>query len=112
MRPHLWRGQRCGLAANGKRGLSQDFRRRSAPPGTWELIGVALWLPFVFTIRGIAGYLNTYLIQYTGVRVLEGRCVWNISQSSSALPLSFFSRRSSGDLIARGLGDTTSYKTR
>jgi subfamily B ATP-binding cassette protein MsbA len=30
-----------------------------------------MWLPVVFTIRGVAGYLNSYLIQVAGVRILE-----------------------------------------
>jgi subfamily B ATP-binding cassette protein MsbA len=73
---------------------------------TWQLIGIALWLPLIFTIRGVAGYLNSYLIQYAGARVLEALRV-EYFDKLQRLPLAFFSRRSTGDLIARGLGDTT-----
>jgi len=66
---------------------------------------VALWLPFVFMIRGIAGYFNTYLIQYAGVRVLE-EIRLDFFRKLQRLPLAFFHRLSTGELIARGLGDT------
>ncbi|HTQ30523.1 MAG TPA: hypothetical protein VMI53_04880, partial [Opitutaceae bacterium] len=38
---------------------------------TLQIWSIALWLPLIFAIRGAAGYLNTYLIQYAGVRILE-----------------------------------------
>ncbi|MFL6618810.1 MAG: ABC transporter ATP-binding protein [Povalibacter sp.] len=105
----------CGLvygAANGaglplmaKQVFPKIFGSHASVLGKWELIGIALWLPFVFTLRGVAGYLNSYLIQYTGVRVLEALRV-DYFTKLQVLPLSFFSRRTTGDLIARGLGDT------
>jgi subfamily B ATP-binding cassette protein MsbA len=73
--------------------------------GIWQVIGVALWLPLVFTIRGVAGYANSYLIQYSGVRVLEALRL-EYFDKLQRLPMAFFSRNSTGDLIARGLGDT------
>jgi ATP-binding cassette, subfamily B, bacterial MsbA len=96
----------AGLPYMAKKVFPQIFGADAPPLGTWELIGVALWLPSIFLLRGIAGYLNTYLIQYTGGRVLEGLRVEYFSKLQ-ALPLSFYSRRSSGDLIARGLYDTS-----
>jgi subfamily B ATP-binding cassette protein MsbA len=105
----------CGLiygAANGaglplmaKNVFPKIFGADAPSLGTWELVGVALWLPAVFTIRGIAGYFNSYLIQYSGVRILEALRLEYFTKLQ-LLPLSFFSRKSSGDLIARGLGDT------
>jgi ATP-binding cassette, subfamily B, bacterial MsbA len=105
----------CGLvygAANGaglplmaKEVFPRIFGSDAPVLDKWELIGIALWLPFVFTVRGVAGYFNSYLIQYTGVRVLESLRLEYFAKLQ-VLPLSFFSRRSSGDLIARGLGDT------
>jgi ATP-binding cassette, subfamily B, bacterial MsbA len=105
----------CGLiygAANGaglplmaKEVFPKIFGEGAAPLGTWELIGVALWLPGVFVVRGLAGYFNAYLIQYVGVRVLESLRLAYFSKLQQ-LPLSFFKRNSTGDLIARGLGDT------
>ena len=71
----------CGLlygAANGaglplmiKKVFPQIFAPGAAPLTTLQLFVVALWLPAVFLVRGVAGYLNSYLIQLCGVRVLE-----------------------------------------
>jgi subfamily B ATP-binding cassette protein MsbA len=71
-----------------------------------QVVLVALWLPGVFLIRGIAGYANAYLIQFSGVRVLEALRV-EYFDKLQRLPLSFFNRGSTGDLIARGLNDTS-----
>jgi subfamily B ATP-binding cassette protein MsbA len=115
VRGHLILAVICGLiygAANGaglplmaKQVFPKIFGEGAAPLGTWELIGVALWLPGVFIIRGLAGYANAYLIQYVGVRVLESLRL-EYFDKLQRLPLSFFKRNSTGDLIARGLGDT------
>ena len=95
----------AGLPLMAKEIFPRIFGENAAVLSKWELIGVALWLPLVFTIRAIAGYANTYLIQYAGVHVLEALRV-EYFDKLQRLPLSFYSSRSSGDLIARGLGDT------
>jgi subfamily B ATP-binding cassette protein MsbA len=66
---------------------------------------IALWLPIIFFIRGGAGYLGTYLIQNAGVKILEGVRL-EYFRKLQVLPLSFFHRFSTGDLITRGLNDT------
>ncbi|MDF3056476.1 MAG: transporter [Rariglobus sp.] len=71
----------------------------------WEVLKIALWLPFVLTIRGVSDYLNTYLIQYCGTRVLEQLRLRFFSKLQ-VLPLAFLQRNSSGDLISRGMSDT------
>lgn len=96
----------AGLPLMAKMVFPKIFATDAAPLGTWELIGVALWLPAIFILRGIAGYLNTYLIQYTGTRVLEGLRI-EYFHKLQQLPLAFFNRNTSGDLIARGLYDTS-----
>ncbi len=70
-----------------------------------QLLGIALWLPAVFSVRAIAGYLNSYWIQLSGVRVLEAIRL-DFFRRLQSLPLAFFQRLSTGELIARGLGDT------
>jgi subfamily B ATP-binding cassette protein MsbA len=105
----------CGLiygAANGaglplmaKQIFPRIFSDDAVRLTTWELIGVSLWLPLVFTLRGIAGYFNSYLIQYSGGRVLEALRT-EYFDKLQRLPLSFFGKRSTGDLITRGLADT------
>ncbi len=77
---------------------------------TLQIWSIALWLPLIFVIRGVAGYLNTYLIQHAGVRILEDIRLDNFRKLQS-LPLAFFHRLSSGELISRGLGDTNQLQT-
>ena len=96
----------AGLPLMAKQVFPKIFATDAPPLGRWELIGVALWLPAIFILRGIAGYLNTYLIQYTGTRVLEGLRLEYFSKLQR-LPLAFFNRNTTGDLIARGLYDTS-----
>jgi ATP-binding cassette, subfamily B, bacterial MsbA len=95
----------AGLPLMAKQVFPKIFGEGAAPLGTWELVGIALWLPGVFIIRGLAGYANSYLIQYVGVRVLESLRL-QYFEKLQRLPLAFFKRNSTGDLIARGLGDT------
>jgi subfamily B ATP-binding cassette protein MsbA len=71
-----------------------------------QIWAIALWLPLVFLIRGVAGYFNTYLIQYVGVHVLE-EIRLDYFRKLQRLPLAFFHRLSTGELIARGLSDTS-----
>ncbi|MBC7366884.1 MAG: ABC transporter ATP-binding protein [Undibacterium sp.] len=70
----------------------------------WQLLGVILWIPVVFLLRGVAGYFNTYLIQLIGTRVLEAIRL-DFFRKLQVLPLSFFQKNSSGDLLSRGLSD-------
>jgi len=72
---------------------------------TWQVWTIAMWLPVIFIIRGVAGYMNTYLIQYSGVRILEEIRI-DYFRKLQSLPLAFFHRLSSGELISRGLNDT------
>ena len=71
---------------------------------------IALWLPIIFLVRGGAGYLGTYLIQHAGVKILEGVRL-EYFRKLQVLPLSFFHRFSTGDLITRGLNDTNQLQT-
>lgn len=70
----------------------------------WEVALVALWLPAVFVIRGVAGYLNTYLVQLVGTRVLEALRL-DYFKKLQELPLGFLQRHNTGDLVSRGLSD-------
>jgi subfamily B ATP-binding cassette protein MsbA len=76
------------------------------PPLTsWQVWAIALWLPLIFIIRGVAGYFNTYLIQLSGVKILE-QIRLDYFRKLQSLPLAFFHRISTGELISRGLNDT------
>jgi len=69
------------------------------------LLFSCIWIPLIFAVRGLSGYLNAYLIQYCGQRVLEEIRVGLFTQLQS-LPLAFFKKNKSGDLLARMIQDT------
>ncbi|HVU33021.1 MAG TPA: ABC transporter ATP-binding protein [Opitutaceae bacterium] len=69
-----------------------------------ELVLIALWLPAIFLVRGVAGYLNSYFIQLIGTRVLEAIRL-DLFRKFQFLPLSFFHKNATGDLLSRGLAD-------
>ncbi len=69
------------------------------------LFFTCLWIPFIFLIRAAAGYTNSYLIQYSGLRVLEGIRT-DLFVKLQNLPVSFFKKNRSGDLLARMMQDT------
>jgi subfamily B ATP-binding cassette protein MsbA len=81
------------------------FNEKAAPMGVWAILAIAMWLPIVFTIRGIAGYLNSYLIQVAGVKILEALRL-DYFRKLQVLPLSFLQKQTTGDLISRGMADT------
>jgi ATP-binding cassette, subfamily B, bacterial MsbA len=64
-----------------------------------------LWIPIIFLIRALAGYANAYLIQFTGQRVVEDIRL-DLFKKLQTLPLSFFKKNQSGDLLARLMSDT------
>ncbi len=69
------------------------------------LIYTCLWIPAVFLLRAIAGYTNAYFIQYVGMRVVESIRT-DLFIKLQSLPLAFFRRNKSGDLLARLMNDT------
>ena len=69
------------------------------------LLVTCLWIPLIFLIRGAASYANSYLIQYVGQRVLEDIRL-DLFIKLQGLPLSFFKKNPSGDLLARLMSDT------
>ena len=66
---------------------------------------IAACVPLVFLLRAVSGYLNSYYVQLTGVRVLEAVRL-DYFRQLQFLALSFLQRKASGDLISRGLADT------
>ena len=70
-----------------------------------HLILVASLLPGVFLIRGIASYINQYFLQWTVQNVLlEIR--QQLFDKLQSLPIAYFEKRQSGDLMAKLVGDT------
>lgn len=95
----------AGVPLMSKTVLPRMLGDHHQPLTRLQLLAVALWLPAVFALRAVAGYLNSYWMQLAGVRVLEAIRL-DFFRKLQALPLSFYHRNSTGDLIARGLGDT------
>jgi len=94
----------AGLPLMVKKVFPVIFAQDADPLATWQLVIIVLWIPVVFLVRGIAGYLNTYFIQLVGTRVLEGLRL-EFFRKLQVLPLSFFQGNSTGDLLSRGLAD-------
>ncbi len=75
------------------------------PPSNILLIGALLLLPAVFTVRGLSGFANHYLAAYCGVQVLNALKIRLFSRLQ-ALPVSFFAKHRTGDLMQRLTNDT------
>ncbi|PTY05869.1 ABC transporter ATP-binding protein [Opitutaceae bacterium EW11] len=95
----------AGVPLMAKKVFPEIFGANRMDLNTWQLFLLALWLPAVFVVRGLAGYLNSYLIQYLGTRVLES-IRYDYFAKLQVLPLSFFQKNTTGDLLSRGLADT------
>lgn len=71
---------------------------------------IVLWscmmLPVLFIVRGIFGYINTYLINYAGLYVLE-RLRLKSYDRLQRLPLAFHQKHKDGDLLSRVMSDTS-----
>lgn len=79
---------------------------RDDGPQGWALLGILLAVPVVFLFRAGGSFVNSYLIAYTGMHVLESlRCM--VFDRVQSLPLAFFQRNKVGDLMSRILGDTS-----
>jgi subfamily B ATP-binding cassette protein MsbA len=82
------------------------FNREDAHAlSTNEVYLTAAAVPVLFLLRGITGYLNSYYVQLSGVRILESVRL-DYFTKLQWLPLSFLQRKASGDLISRGVADT------
>ena len=94
----------AGLPYMVKKVFPVIFAPNAVALSTGQLVALAAWLPAIFLVRGVALYLNTYLIQVVGTRVLEAIRV-DLFRKLQVLPLSFFHRNASGDLLSRVLAD-------
>lgn len=94
-----------GLPYLMKEILPEIFHREDR---TWESILLAVvWLPVVMAVRGIAGFGNAYLINFTGLRVLEAIRM-RVFSHLQRLPLSTIDSYRSGELISRLYSDCQS----
>ena len=72
----------------------------------WVMVAVAcLLIPVTALVRGLAGFVNVYLITRAGLHVLM-KIQQRVFEKLQRLPLGFFSGRKSGDLISRVMTDS------
>lgn len=71
-----------------------------------SVILLAGLIPLAFLVRAFSGYRNGYFTQLAGVRILE-RIRLDYFDKLQRVPLSFLQSRASGDLLSRGLADTS-----
>ncbi len=118
LKPHkgiLFLGILAGLIAGVASGFSipfflqgvftRIFEERDVGHSLAFIIFTALQLPAVFVIRGLAGYANQYLMVRSGMQILRSvrQAVFDKLQR---LPVAWFERQRSGDLISRLITDT------
>ena len=70
-----------------------------------EIFIYVCWFPLVFLIRGVSSFFNSYLINFCGMKVLEKIRI-EVFAKIQRLPLAFFQRHKSGDLLSRVTADT------
>ena len=69
-----------------------------------EVIALALLVPALFLIRGLAGYASAYLFQLIGTRVLESLRL-EYFRKLQVLPLAYLQKHPAGDLTSRAISD-------
>ncbi len=69
-----------------------------------QILWIAALVPLGFFVRGVFGYLNTYWMNRFGLEILL-QLRSDIFAKLQQLPLDFFSRKSSGDLVNRVIND-------
>lgn len=73
-------------------------------PPVAEFVGTLVLIPVIVGTRALSLFGNAYLVQYCGTRVLEAIRA-EFVEKLQRLPLSFFQKHKSGDLLARGVSD-------
>ncbi len=73
--------------------------------GDHLLMVACLMLPVVFVVSGVCGYISKLLINFVGLKVLEGIRV-DVFKRLQYLSLGFHGKQKGGDLVSRVMGDT------
>jgi ATP-binding cassette, subfamily B, bacterial MsbA len=101
----LFRGdQRDAATIAQEAALTEQLKATRTLPRE-QVIAYALLIPLIFLIRAITGFLNNYLMNFCGIGVLEALRV-EIYRKLQHLPLSYFGRNRTGDLLSRLTSDT------
>lgn len=108
-------GVLCGMIAGLSSGFGVPFFVQTVFRRIFEdadasyslpyLFLIASALPVIFLIRGLAFYGNQYLLQWVSQNILQ-RIRQELFRRIQTLPVAWFERRQSGDLMAKLVGDT------
>ena len=105
--PRFWFSSRpspsqAALAEEAAR-TAQIKAHRTLPPR--DIVSYALLVPLIFLIRAISGFFNNFLMSFCGIGVLETLRV-ELYRHLQYLPLSYFGKNRTGDLLSRLTADT------
>tara|TARA_B100001248_G_scaffold261923_1_gene255023 strand:+ start:50867 stop:52615 length:1749 start_codon:yes stop_codon:yes gene_type:complete len=84
--------------------FKQVFESEGAQFSQWQVWGMALIVPGVFLLRGVFSVLNTYLMNYCGLKICQGMKE-DVFAKIQSLSFEFFDKKVSGDLMNRVSGD-------
>ena len=87
--------------------FSKVFAARAAGNeySLYQLLSVAMLLPAIFIIRGIAGYISGYFMTKASLEVIR-RIKQDLFSKLQDYPISFFDKYTTGDLMTRLNNDT------
>ncbi len=77
----------------------------AAEQSVWYIVGIALLLPIVFSMRALFGYLSGYLMTYVSLEVLR-KMKADVFAKIQSCPVAFFDKFTTGDLMTRLSSDT------
>jgi len=87
------------------RALSQWLPHFTAPPTPSGMLRIIACIPAIMLVRVLCGYLNIYLTNWAAARAVADLRT-KLFAHLQDLPLAFFSKASTGDLMARITSDT------
>lgn len=93
-----------GLPAMLKIVFGPVFEAQSRDLSLGEVTRLAMIVPAVFLVRGVFGYLSTYLFQFIGTRVLEAIRL-DYFHKLQVLPLADLQKNPAGDFTSRVIND-------
>lgn len=75
----------------------------------WSIVPLLALIPLIVGVRCLCQIVNGYFVTYTGTVVLEG-LRGDLFRKLQRLPLGYFQKNRSGDLLARSVSDTAQAK--
>ena len=76
----------------------------------WVIFGIAMMMPAIFVVRAVSGFLSGYFMTYTSLEVLR-RLKQDLFAKIQRYPIAFFDEFTTGDVMVRLSGDTSSVQS-